>query len=331
LVVNLYKLYLSQNRNNNHLKIIIMKALNDILSATGIETPDHDQVIAIKEKLFTVEALPQASPKEGYDAPKGINLYKNTGGACIGQAKDSYGILQPAEFFEAINQSLKLNNYDFDNNKIAYKTRKNGSVISFEVPLSKIDFKNAKGKDDLTRVRALFTTSFDGSTSTTYNLLTERALCSNLVLWQELKKATYKFKHTPKMNARALAFSKAIIESSNGVKHYEELYKALDNVEVRTEGQINKFLENLLGYEVSDLKDLHRKRLATVEGIREGWAIERARTGNTAFGLFNAVTNYTNHIQETRADIDSHIYSGAGALLNKKAEKLAVQIAHAGL
>jgi hypothetical protein len=304
-----------------------MKALNDILSSTGIEALDHEQVINIKKQLFTVEALPQASPKEGYDAPAGINLYKNTGGACIGQAKDTYGILQPTEFFEAINQSLKLNNYDFDSNKILYKTRKNGSIISFEVPLSKIDFKNAKGKEDLTKVTALFTTSFDGTTSTTYNLLTERALCSNLALWQTLKEATFKFKHTPKMNTRALAFSKAIIDSSKGVEKYEEMYKALDSIEIRTEGQINKYMEQLLGFEVSDAKDLHRKRLAMVEGIREGWEIERARTGNTAFGFYNAVTNYTNHIQETKADIDSHIYSGAGAILNKKAEQLMVQLA----
>ena len=297
-----------------------MKTLNSILEANGISN-DAQQIVAIKNQLFDVVTLPKASAHEGFLPPNGINIYKSTGGACLGEAGDSYGVMQPIDFFETINQALKNIGFDFDKNIIEYLPTKNDQVISFKIPLTEIKFKNAAKRGDITEVYALFTTSFDGSQATSLNLFSKRVLCENMVLFTTQKDTSFKFRHTPKMNLRALTYVDAIMKSSKGIATYNDLFKELDKIEIKTERQINMAMESILGYSVSDFQALHVKRKAVVEGIRNGWALERERTGNTAFGLYNAFTYFANHDESGNTKSFEHVTFGTGAKLNKQAEK----------
>lgn len=282
-----------------------MSTLNNLLAENGIAT-EHPQIEGIRKELFDVVGFPKPEPKldtkqaklyKGveFDAPKGVNLYKSTGGVCLGEAGDTYEVLQPNDFFEAITQALNRIGYDFDKNQIEYLPTNEGRKISFKIPLKKIQFKNKAKRGDLTEVYALFTTSFDGSVSTTLALFTKRVLCTNMELFKNNKETCFKFRHTPKMNLRALAYVDAITQASLGIDNIAKTVKALDEIEIKTEKQINAVIGQILGYEVADAKDLHVKRKAKLDEIRNGWEIERKRTGNTAYGIYNAFTFAANH------------------------------------
>lgn len=306
-----------------------MKAIDNLLATSGIGNNDNAQIVNIRQQLFEVVGLPKpaSQPMEikgklvNFDAPKGIQIYKTTGGACLGEAKDTYDILQPETFFESISQALKSIDYDFDKNTIEYLPTKNDQVISFKIPLTEIKFKNAAKKGDITEVYALFTTSFDGSIATSLCLYSIRLLCGNGVLFTTMKDISFKFRHTVKMNARALTYADAILKSSKGIEKYETIFKKLNEIEIRTEKQINTALQAILGYDISDFQDLHVKRQAVVEGIRNGWEIERGRTGNTAFGLYNAVTYTANYDANGKKRDFEYTAFGTGANINKAVEK----------
>lgn len=309
-----------------------MKTLDSILESEGI-TVDHKQVSSIRKELFEVIGFPKPAPHltgsdaliysdVAFEAPKGINLYKSTGGACIGEAGDTYGILQPNDFFDAITVALKRIGYDFDKNEIEYLPTNEGRKISFKIPLREIKFKNKAKRGDITEVYALFTTSFDGSTSTTLALFSKRVLCENMELFNHNKETCFKFRHTPKMNLRALSYVDAIMQASQGIEKIENIVKALDKIELRTEKQINAVIGEILGYDVSDAKELHKKRQAQLDEIRNGWAIERKRTGNTAYGLYNAFTYVSNHDLAGEHRGFDYAAFGTGARNNNKVHKV---------
>lgn len=310
-----------------------MENLNGLLDGTGIATSEkrieHPKLELIRNQLFDVTFKPLSSPADGFDAPDNlIGLYKTTGGRCLGIAKDSYGILQPTMFFDTIATSLEKIGYNFDKSKIEYLPIKNSQVISFKVPLQTIKFKNAAKVGDITEIYALFTTSFDGSLATSLVIYSKRLLCSNGVLFATQKDMAFKFRHTPNMNARALTYTDAILKASQGITKYTELFKTLNKIEINSK-QVDELLIDITGYDLKGEKELHAKQKTIIEGIRSAWELERNRTGNTAYGLYNAVTYFTNHDETGRVRPESHVMFGAGAGLNLKAEKTMMKLAMA--
>ena len=297
---------------------------------------------SISDQLFTVTSMAKASPAQGFEAPEGILLYKTTGGKCLGEAKETYGILQPDEFFSYIvgglldlqEQTGKA--YDFDANEIEYIESKEGKVISFKIPLRQIEIKKAKAVGDITEIYALFQTSFDGSIATSLSIFSKRVRCTNMALFTTQKDSVIKFKHTDKQNAKALTYVDAILKSSHNVTKYEDLLETVAGIEIRTQRQVEKYLSKVLGYDVrgkedketGEFKDLHRKRQAQVDGLMEAWEIEREDAGNNVFGLFNAVTRYTNwEDQNNHRGFDWVTLNKTGVDMNLQAEKLIVSLA----
>jgi hypothetical protein len=290
----------------------------------------------IYDSLFTVTSFSKPSPAVGFEAPEGITLYKSQGGSCLGEAKDSYGILQPDRFFQHIVRGLldlevqTGKAYDFDANEIEYVESKGGKVISFKIPLREIKIGKAKEVGDVTEIYALFQTSFDGSIATSLSIFSKRVACTNMAMFTTQKDSVIRFKHTEKQNKKAVSYVNAILKSSGNVSKYEELLETVAGIEIRTERQVEKYLSNVLGYDVrgekdvetGEFKDLHKKRQTQVDGLMEAWEIERESAGNNVYGLFQAVTHYTNWAdKDTHRGFDFVTLNKTGVNMNLKAEK----------
>lgn len=315
----------------DHRELRIIEAINN-----------SKNLSTISDRLFTVTSLQKASPAFGFDAPEGILLYKSTGGACLGEAKESYGILQPDDFFaHIVGGLLDLEKetgkaYDFDANEIEYIESKGGKVISFKIPLRQIEIGTAKKVGDVTDIYALFQTSFDGSIATSLSIFSRRVACSNMALFRTQKDSFISFKHTEKQNQKAVSYVDAILKSSGNVTKYEELLERVGAIEIRTHRQVEKYLSKVLGYDVrgkedadtGEFKDLHVKRQAQVDGLIEAWEIEREDAGNNVFGLFNGITRYTNwENKDTHRGFDWVTLNKTGVDMNLRAEKLIVELA----
>jgi hypothetical protein len=313
-----------------------MSNLNELLGNNGISSGavNHPAIQSIKQQLFTVEKKPLTHPAmkvkddngiermmfdTKYDAPELVGLYKTTGGRCLGTAKDSYGILQPEEFLDSIAMALDSVDFDFSEDKFSYLPVKQDSIISFKVELADIGVINKVKKDDRTKVYALFTTSFDGSISTTLALYQERLICTNGMVRKE-RGAIKRFRHTANSNARALAYAHEIAAMSTKFDDYQELIKAMNNVELKSK-QVDELITDITGYNVKEYANLHRTQQAIIDGIRDAQAREFADTGATVWGLLNTFTRYNNYDENGKLRDKEYVMFGTGDLLNTKAQK----------
>jgi hypothetical protein len=323
--------------NHSPKNLYIMSNLNDLLGDNGITSGavNHPVIQSIKSQLFTVEKKPLTHPAmkvkddngiermmfdTKYDAPELVGLYKTTGGRCLGTAKDSYGILQPEEFLDSIAMALDSQNFDFAEEKFDYISVKEDSVISFKVELANVGIINNVKKDDRTKVYVLFTTSFDGSISTTMALYQERLICTNGMVRKE-RGAIKRFRHTANSNARALAYAHEIAAMSTKFNEYEELIKAMDRVELKSK-QVDELITEITGYNVKEYANLHRTQQTIIDGIRQAQAREFADTGATLYGLLNTFTRYTNYDESGKLRDKEYVMFGTGDQLNTKAQKV---------
>jgi hypothetical protein len=144
------------------LKQNIMSVLSEVM---GNKNAANENLNAIEDKLFVAVDEPKIALREGWETPKGKEIYTSEG-LWLGSVGDQYESLQPLDFFNAVVDNVRDSGMAFDLSKLEYNLHKNSTIVEFRLPTNIISFKNAVGKKDETEMFLNFWTGFGGSART---------------------------------------------------------------------------------------------------------------------------------------------------------------------
>ena len=295
----------------------------------AVATQQH--LAKIEASLFEVVKMPlvvQNHPDmpDFFKAPKdAFGHYKSNGGQCIGKVGKDSTAMQPKEFFDNILSTVHEFGADLDLNTLKFKEWCGSSKIEFSIKMFPLSFKNDKGLDDITNLSVTFSTSYDGSKSNVISLYTERLVCTNGMVANKLQ-GTLKGRNTIGGKAKILSYASELAQIINGASEFKEKMIALDKIKLNA-SQIEAYKKSLFGYNKASLlasEGNQTKKYNILERFEESIGIEFERTGQTAFGLLQATTHYTNHVANNSKKVsnEEYIRFNQGFKTNAKAQEL---------
>ena len=297
-----------------------MSVLSEVM---GNVNDSNENLNKIEDQLFTAVDEPKIALKEGWQVPKGKEIYTSEG-IWLGSVGEQYESLQPLDFFNAVVDNVRDSGMAFDLSKLEYTLHKNSTIIEFRLPTNIISFKNAAGNKDETEMFLNFWTGFGGNARTEVGLYSHRFICSNgmRVINADID---LKVKHTVNMNHKALAFTKELITLSSQVQSTSQIWEEMNNVQVNVATK-ETFVRNLANMKKEETyADISKKKQKIYDSISEAIATEFSRTGSTVWGLLNGATYYNNHLA-ARAGDEEYILLATGAKENVRAQELALQL-----
>jgi hypothetical protein len=241
--------------------------------------------------------------------------------------------MQPNDFLENIIETVRDFGANLDLNTLQFNEFCGGSKIEFRIKMHPLSFKNNKGLQDITNLEVTFSTSYDGSKSSTISLYTERLVCLNGMVRSSLE-GVLKGRNTIGGKAKILSYASEVAQLVEMTEGFKEQMQKLDKIKL-TKKQVEAFKLSLLGYNYqtlseSDKAEHHKKQQYEIlDLLDKGIQIEFERTGQTAFGLLQGVTYYTNHLA-SRSGVatkiepsrEEYIRFNQGAKTNEKAQDL---------
>ena len=301
------------------LKQIIMSVLSEVM---GNVNDSNENLNKIEDSLFDVVDSPKVAPVEGWEKPKGKEIYTSEG-IWIGSVGNTYETLQPKDFFNAVVDNVRDTGMEFDLAKLEYNLRADGRSVEFRLPTNIVSFKNAAGKQDETKMFLNFVTGLAGYGATEVGLYSHRLICVNgmKIINSDI---ALKFKHTTKMNVKALTFAQEIINTASQVEATSQVWSEMNNVQIDTATK-ESFVRKLANMKKAELySELSTKKQNIYDNISEAMAVEFGQTGSTVWGLLNGTTRYTNHYAAGASE--EYILNKTGAKTNKKAQELALEL-----
>ena len=294
-------------------------------------------VNAIKANLFEVVKMPLITENSIFKAPENVfSVYRSNGGKPLSGNKSlgkDYTPMQPREFLDNIIETVRDYGANLDLSTLQFNEFCGGSKIEFRIKMHPLSFKNNKGLKDITNLEVTFSTSYDGSKSSTISLYTERLVCTNGMVRSGLE-GVLKGRNTIGGKAKILSYASEVAQLVEMTEGFKQQMQKLDKIKL-TKKQVEAFKLSLLGYnrqflDESDKAEGHKKQQYEILNLLDkAIQIEFERTGATAFGLLQGVTYYTNHLA-SRSGIatkiepsrEEYIRFNQGAKTNEKAQDL---------
>lgn len=270
--------------------------------------------------------------------PNLYNLYNADGGSPLGQIKRNYALLQPQTVIDKVTQCLEQIN-GIDLSKLQYDVMRGGAKHRLVIPVYEFDIKNERKINDVTVVYLQATWGYDGRTKHQLSLFGRRLWCLNGCTFP-MKAATIEFKNYSN-NIDRLQFAcnqfVDVIEKAAQVKDMTKAYDKLILPFAEKASVVSKVMNTdakataklLKGIALDDAesKSISAPKQQTLLSLKEAIEIEIGRTGETAWGLLNGFTYFTNHMEpnktvNTTSKIDDRIdylLNGGGSDINNKA------------
>lgn len=299
-----------------------MSTIDNILGSVSNE---QNHIAQIEANLFQVEKVQLCPNLEGFVKPDIYGVYKSNGGQPLGVMGKDFVPMQPKEFLDNIIQTVHECGANLDLSTLKFEEFQGGSMIEFRVKMHPISFKNNKGIKDVTNMELTFSTSYNGKKSSRITLYTERLVCLNGMTALKIE-GELRGKNTIGGKAKILSYCQEVADIINGAEGFKQKMIELDKVKP-TKEEIEQFKLKLLGFNRETLLSsdkVETKKFNILEKIEESIAMEFERTGETAFGLLQGVTYYTNHVANSSKTISDaeYIRFYQGAKLNDKAQEL---------
>lgn len=285
----------------------------------------NNNLAKVESQIFDVVKVQLHPNIEGFKSPLSYGVYKGNGGNPLGVMGKDFVPMQPREFLDSIVNTVYECGANLDLNTLAFKEFKGGQQIEFTIDLPKLDFTNQAGFRDETHNKLTFSTSYDGSKSSTISLYTFRQICSNGMMGWGLTSAL-KGKNTIGGKAKILTYCDEVVKIVTEANTFNERLKVLDTIKIDSK-RIEDFKFKLLGYNKETLLKSDKaetKKFNILDKINESIELEFSRTGQTAFGLLNGITHYTNHEANSSKTIsnEEYIRFHQGVKTNDLAQKL---------
>jgi len=285
----------------------------------------QNNLAKVEAQIFDVVKVQLHPNLEGFKSPLSYGVYKGSGGAPLGVMGKDFVPMQPKEFLGSIVNTVYECGANLDLNTLAFKEFKGGQQIEFSIDLPKLDFTNQAGFRDETHNKLTFSTSYDGTKSSTISLYTWRQICSNGMMGWGLTSAL-KGKNTIGGKAKILTYCDEVVKIVTEAQTFNERLQKLDTIKMDAK-RIEAFKLQLLGYNKETLlksDKVETKKMNILDKINESIELEFQRTGATAFGLLQGITHYTNHVANSSTTIsdEEYIRFHQGAKTNDLAQKL---------
>jgi hypothetical protein len=317
---------------------------------------ENENIKRVERQLFKVTKMGDLIPKV---AGKGnvflpitdkFGIYKTTGGQCLGTVGKVFVPMQPSEFLENIKETVKDFGAKLDLETLTFTEYCGGSRIEFRIEIEPIRFQNARqraknsGKtlkeltdkdEDITKLFLTFTTSYNGSKPNVISLFTERLVCTNGMVANKLE-GTLRGKNTMNGKLNILSYGEEVAKIINGTKDFKQKMIELDMIKLNKQ-QIEDLKLKIFGFN-AETENIKKEKMKNptksknellLEKIDESIKMEFHRTGQTAFGLLQGVTYYTNHVANVKEGKQKQKYSNSeyirfnqGVKINNKAQEL---------
>jgi len=300
-----------------------MNTVESILDGGINSTSNH--LASIEAKFFEVVKVQLHPNVEGFKSPDNYGIYKSTGGNALSVMGKDFVPMQQREFMDSIIHTVFECGADLDLETLEFNTYKGGRQIEFSISLAPLDFENTMGLRDVTENKLTFSTSYDGSRSSAISLYTVRKICTNGMMGWGME-SVLKGKNTIGGKTKILTYCDEVMHIVEEVKKFNIKMRQLDIQKVG-KAEVEAFKLKLLGYNKESLLKAEKpepKKMNILDKINESIELEFSRTGETAFGLLQGITHYTNHVANSSKTItdEEYIRFYNGAKLNDKAQQL---------
>jgi hypothetical protein len=156
--------------------------------------------------------------------------------------------------------------------------------------------------------------SHDGSSSISFGSTNTVVVCENT--FHAAHKEGSKFRHTASSKER---IDQAILDFRQTIQADEKLFKTFHIMAEKkpNEHVVKMVIDAMFGKDItkSTAQEISTRRKNQIKQFADAYDIERQLEGDTVWGLFNAVTRYTNHMAST-TDRDQFLMTGTGAQIN---------------
>jgi len=156
--------------------------------------------------------------------------------------------------------------------------------------------------------------SHDGSSSISFGSTNTVVICENT--FHAAHKEGSKFRHTASSKER---IDQAILDFRQTIQADEKLFKTFHIMAEKkpNEHVVKMVIDAMFGKDItkSTAQEISTRRKNQIKQFADAYDIERQLEGDTVWGLFNAVTRYTNHMAST-TDRDQFLMTGTGAQIN---------------
>jgi phage/plasmid-like protein (TIGR03299 family) len=276
-------------------------------SEEAIKLANLDYEVALKPVTFDVD--------KGHSIimPDKFVTYRKDINMPLGVVGNRYNIVQNVDAFEFFDSIVggKLAMFEtagvLGNGERIFVSAKMPEVIQIA------------GTDDVTEVYVLLTSSHDGSGSIIAAVTPVRVVCQN-TLNAALKNTVSRvaIRHTTSAQKKLADAHKLLGISHKYITEVNEMFNVLAKKTV-TDAQVKKLVEELFKSEKEDSTRIKNIREAVMASYFEG--VGQSQIIGTAWGAYNGVTHYLDHVQTYRTGdvkFDS-LMDGASAKVQNEA------------
>jgi phage/plasmid-like protein (TIGR03299 family) len=252
-------------------------------------------------------------------------LYRSDTKAPLSVVSGRYQVVQPKEVLEFYRDLVELSGFELETAGVLKEGKKFWA-------LAKTGKETALKGNDTVKGYILLATSCDGTLATTATPTTIRVVCQNtLAVALNGTSSAIKVPHSTSFDPQAVKKQLGIAVSSWDSFMYR--MKTLSERKVKSHEAMNYFLKVLCNTDshVDPAQGLMNERaLKTVQALYDGkgQGSDLASASGTAWGLLNAVTQFTDHERRARSQeyrLDS-AWFGQGAALKQRALDHALQL-----
>jgi phage/plasmid-like protein (TIGR03299 family) len=261
-----------------------------------------ERILTESNTNWTVSKLPLVGP-DGQQTPA-YGVFRNDTNNCLGVVGDRYKVTQNAEVLEMLLEAADQVNVNVERGGFLG----GGSKVYYQLGLPDVTIGGSASKRFLTAL-----TSHDGSSPIGFGATNVVVVCAN-TFFAALRDVE-KVRHTTNSRGK---LNKIINQLKGSMSQEEQMIERLITLS-RTnipEQVTDEFLLEIIGGDEDTTRTKNR-----LNAVRSAMIPEFNTHGNTAYGLFNAITRYTNHMINY-TDIEAKrnsLMTGVGFKTNSRA------------
>lgn len=263
---------------------------------------NKEQLLSASQTDWTVEKRPLFGPNG--EPTTGYGIFRQDNDRCLGLVGSKYTITQNHEVVEMLMDAAGSVNIP----AVRGGCLGMGERIYYQFQLPEVTIGGSKNLRYLTGL-----TAHDGLTKIGFGATNVVVICQN-TFFQAFKDCEA-VKHTPNHKERLAGIINSLRASMFAEEQTIERMIQMSNTVVPSKID-DDFLFEIIGGHLESTRSTNR-----LNDLKAAMSTEYAAHGESAYGLFNAVTRFTNHMTPYK-DLDTKrkaLMFGAGARINQRA------------
>lgn len=236
-----------------------------------------EQILTESKTDWTVGKLPLFGP--GGEPTPAYGVFRNDTNTCLGVVGDRYRVTQNREVLELLFEAAAQVNVNIERGG----TLRGGAKVYYQLGLKDVTIGGSPSKRFLTAL-----TSHDGSSPIGFGATNVVVVCANTFF--SALKDVQRVRHTTNSSVK---LNEIISQLRNSMFQEEQMIEKLIKL---SETFIPELVTDELLLEIIGGDDDTTRTKNRLASVRSALVPEFATHGNTAYGLFNAITRYTNHL-----------------------------------